>query len=770
MKNFFFALALVSAGGAISQTPTPPNGKKWVTVDALTDEFTGNSINSDKWFDYHDNWKGRPPSAFKKGNAFVENGKLLLRSTMRRDPSTVNNPFKDVWVDAAACVSKENTAKPGYYYEARIKASSLSMTSSFWFRVGKFSEIDVIEHIGNPSRQSRQDDLPYQFHVNTHYNGKHKGLKPKHNSWKMPTRGRDDFNIYGFWWKNPKLLIFYFNGKEIMRLEPRVPFDENLKMVFDTEVFPFAQAGVANIGLPLPKNLKNNNMNTMYVDWVRTYELKDGIATPTTPTTPTPEEGSVNPIPGKVEAESFNNQTGIQSEPTTDNGGGQNIGFIQNGDNATYKVNVSAAGSYNVAFRVSSANTGGTIDILAKGSKIGEAKVASTGGWQTWTTVNTTVNLTAGAQDLKLNFKGGASGLYNINHFTFTSRNTNTTPTPPITGGNTLTIPGTIQAEDYTGQSGIQKENTTDIGSGQNIGYINNGDSANYAVNIKQAGSYTVQMRVASGSNGGEISVKSNGQTVGKVLIPGTGGWQNWQTVTMELPLKAGNQTLAFDYTGDSEYLFNINYMDFKTSSNTRDGNIIMRAKGVKGEEKIQLQIGGKTIETFTLTTNWADYSASASAQGTVRLVYANDIPGRDLEVDYISKNGIRYEAEDQKINTAAYQNGTCGGSYTQRMDCNGYMEFSTLGKKQSSIPELGDIIVSPNPASTSIQLQFIQGLNEQQANLAIYDALGRKVLSTEINSNNQEINVSNLPSGLYILDVWSNEKHARTQQLIISK
>ena len=103
-------------------------------------------------------------------------------------------------------------------------------------------------------------------------------------------------------------------------------------------------------------------------------------------------------------------------------------------------------------------------------------------------------------------------------------------------------------------------------------------------------------------------------------------------------------------------------------------------------------------------------------------------------------------------------------------MDCNGYIEFSNFGKKQSSIPELGDIIVSPNPASTSIQLQFTQGLKAQEASLAIYDALGRKVLIADIKSNNQEINISNLPNGLYILDVWNNEKHARTQQLIITK
>ena len=260
-----------------AQIPTAPFNKIWEKVMILSDEFEGNTLDETKWDDYHPHWSGRPPSEFKKGNAFVENGYLKLRSTLKKNPSTVNNPLKDIWVNSAACVSKGWNAKPGYYYEARFKASSLSMTSSFWFRVGDFSEIDVIEHIGNPSVEKRQDDLPFEYAANTHYYGKHKGLKNKKATWKMPKKGRDDFHTYGFWWKSANELLFYYDGKEVMKIVPRVPLDENLKMIFDTEVFPFAQAGIPNIGLPKEENLNDNSKNTMLVDWVRVYQLKDKI-------------------------------------------------------------------------------------------------------------------------------------------------------------------------------------------------------------------------------------------------------------------------------------------------------------------------------------------------------------------------------------------------------------------------------------------------------------------------------------------------------------
>ncbi|MEM6831721.1 MAG: beta-porphyranase [Bacteroidota bacterium] len=257
------------------QKPSAPEGFKWKIVEPLTDEFNDDVLDATKWDDFHPHWSGRPPSNFKKGNAFLQDGNLRLKSDLLKDPSEVDDPFSDIWVNAAACVSKDWSAKPGYYYETSMKASNLSMTSSYWFRVGKFSEIDVIEHIGNPSVDSRDDDLPFEYHANTHYYGPHAGLKNLPASYKMSNMGRDRFHVFGLWWKDPNTLYFYHNGEKVMEITPRVPFDENLKMIFDTEVFPFAQAGVPTIGLPLPANLQDDSKNTMRVDYVHVFELVD---------------------------------------------------------------------------------------------------------------------------------------------------------------------------------------------------------------------------------------------------------------------------------------------------------------------------------------------------------------------------------------------------------------------------------------------------------------------------------------------------------------
>ncbi len=125
--------------------------------------------------------------------------------------------------------------------------------------------------------------------------------------------------------------------------------------------------------------------------------------------------------PPRQEAEDYAAMYGIQTEVTTDTGGGRNIGYIQNGDWAEYEINLPSAGTYSVDLRVATDYAGGTIQMKVGGSEIGTALVSNTGGWQSWVTVNTTASFdTAGPQTLRLNFVGGSTYLFNVNWFELT--------------------------------------------------------------------------------------------------------------------------------------------------------------------------------------------------------------------------------------------------------------------------------------------------------------------------------------------------------------
>src|SRR5882724_2360620 len=133
-------------------------------------------------------------------------------------------------------------------------------------------------------------------------------------------------------------------------------------------------------------------------------------------------------------------------------------------------------------------------------------------------------------------------------------------------GGTPAAVPGTIKAANYdTGGKGVAfngNANSTDgaayradtiglaftnDGGGQYfVGWVNPGEWINYTVNVAQTSTYSLDVRAATGSQGGAFHVEADGVNVtGKVVLPGTGGWQNWtDLVVNNVSLSAGQHTL----------------------------------------------------------------------------------------------------------------------------------------------------------------------------------------------------------------------------------
>ena len=119
-----------------------------------------------------------------------------------------------------------------------------------------------------------------------------------------------------------------------------------------------------------------------------------------------------------------------------------------------------------------------------------------------------------------------------------------------------------IQAEAYTNQGGVQVEGTSDAGGGQNVGWVDNGDWLTYTnINIPSSGSYRIEYRIASQS-GGVLAANLNTNQIAfpAVGVTATGGWQNWQTVSQNVNINAGNYTFGlYAATGG----WNINWIKF---------------------------------------------------------------------------------------------------------------------------------------------------------------------------------------------------------------
>ncbi|MEL6191742.1 MAG: carbohydrate-binding protein, partial [Bacteroidota bacterium] len=122
-----------------------------------------------------------------------------------------------------------------------------------------------------------------------------------------------------------------------------------------------------------------------------------------------------------------------------------------------------------------------------------------------------------------------------------------------------------VEAEDYFFQQGVQLETTTDVGGGQNIGFLDPGDYLDYYVEVDQAGLYDVAYRTAALSETGAIAMQlvddsGNATTLHEVSFNPTGDWQKWATTNKELQLPAGLIQLRMLIT---QPLFNVNWFQF---------------------------------------------------------------------------------------------------------------------------------------------------------------------------------------------------------------
>jgi len=77
----------------------------------------------------------------------------------------------------------------------------------------------------------------------------------------------------------------------------------------------------------------------------------------------------------------------------------------------------------------------------------------------------------------------------------------------------------------------------------------------------------------------------------------------------------------------------------------------------------------------------------------------------------------------------------------------------------------LNQIKIHPNPASDKV---FIEGLKDKNITAEIISAEGRKVLENAVINNDNSINISGIPAGVYYLILKSGELKSYSQKLII--
>lgn len=284
MKYCIALLAFTFLGGAFSFGADKPyfqdgeepdtEGKQWVKNKDYSDEFNGKKLDKKKWHDHHPYWKGRPPAKFMPNGLSFGEGKLMMKN------KTLKKPDGEYTIGGAAIVSKGKAAHYGYY-ECRMKASRIAMSSTFWMKnlsnrkafPSSRTELDIIECIGGATTHKK---FATHMNSNTHYMY-NDGENP--TDWKSigdnaPVGGNvaDDYHVYGAWWKDANTILFYIDGVYQYTINPDTtydphPFSRPMYICMVTETYNWQPA-------PSTEDLADDSINTTYYDWVRAWTLK----------------------------------------------------------------------------------------------------------------------------------------------------------------------------------------------------------------------------------------------------------------------------------------------------------------------------------------------------------------------------------------------------------------------------------------------------------------------------------------------------------------
>jgi hypothetical protein len=434
------AAATVTTQSASASAPTPPSGWNQVFLDDFNGP-AGTGVSTSNW--QYDTGTSYPGGAANWGTGEVE--------TMTNSTSNVSldgngnlriTPLRDSagrWTSGRIETTRTDFQPPAggkLRVEARIQMPNVTGDAAagywpaFWALGSPYrgnyqnwpgvGELDVMENVQGINK------VWATMHCGTNPDGPCHETTGLGNSVACPNSTcQSGFHTYSMEWDrsvSPEAIRFYVDGV-------------NYHTVTAAQMDATTWANATNHGYFLILNVAMGGGfpaafgggptsatqpgHPMVVDYVQVLSTGGGSTTPP----PTGNRDAYSPI----QAESYDSQSGVATESTTDSGGGQDIGYLANGDWALYKgVNFGSSAATQFNARVASGAPSGVSGLVEvrldsrSNAPIGSFALANTGGWQSWRTVPANISGVTGTHDVYLTFSSGQpADFVNVNWFDF---------------------------------------------------------------------------------------------------------------------------------------------------------------------------------------------------------------------------------------------------------------------------------------------------------------------------------------------------------------
>jgi Ca2+-binding RTX toxin-like protein len=211
------------------------------------------------------------------------------------------------------------------------------------------------------------------------------------------------------------------------------------------------------------------------------------------------------------------------------------------GDAVEFTVQSASAGPHELSFRYAN---GGTSDrslaLSVNGQPVsGGVTFARTASWSTWGTATATVQLTPGANKVRV-AASGQNGP-NLDSLSVAS----VTPPPTSTyQAEAATLSGVLVQSNVKGYTG------TGFADYQHA----SGDFVEFAVDVASGGAYSLGLRYANGATSDRpLELKVDGQAVAaRLSFAPTGGWGTWKTVEQPAALTSGRHLVRLTSVGSN--------------------------------------------------------------------------------------------------------------------------------------------------------------------------------------------------------------------------
>ncbi len=317
--------------------------------------------------------------------------------------------------------------------------------------------------------------------------------------------------------------------------------------------------------------------------------------------------------------------------------------------------------------------------------------------------------------------------------------------------------------------NGVDVEACTDAQSnGYNVGWFNADEWMQYTVNVASAGTYTIELRVASGnSSSGTVQIQNAAGTeiLATATVPATGGWKSWTTINCTGGFAAtGVQSIRIVNTSGGFNLASVNFVYVNSTIPTfTQIPAVAKVISLKGNNGMYVTIKGTNnlmtctsatigaTEEFTLVDAGDGLYALKGINGmyvtlnTDDKLYCNSTTiGNNQKFTLDNINGL-YTIRGNNNKYVSSENGSAAGLNCTRLSPGGWEYFGWSVVKNPSKP-VAVTGIALLPTTATIETGATQQLT---ATISPSDASNKAVTYTSSNTAVATVSSTGLITGV---------------------